>query len=92
VITALVVLAVLVEILCCLGIVVMRTPLQRLHFIGPASVVGPVLIGIAVAFAKHPYPGSGFKAAFIALVLVVFSGMLQHETARAALAREVEAR
>jgi multisubunit Na+/H+ antiporter MnhG subunit len=92
VITALVVLAVLVEILCCVGIVVMRTPLQRLHFIGPASVVGPVLLGIAVAFAKHPYPGSGFKAAFIALVLVVFSGMLQHETARAALARESEGR
>lgn len=81
-------LAVLIEVICALGIVLMKTPLQRLHFVGPATTVAPALVAIAVAMAKHPYSGSGFKAGFIALALIVFSPILSHETARAAVSRE----
>ncbi|MEA2720367.1 MAG: multicomponent Na+:H+ antiporter subunit [Candidatus Eremiobacteraeota bacterium] len=87
VIAALLGLAVLVELVCCAGILVMRTPLQRLHFIGPASMVCPVLIALAVAVSKNPLSGAGLKALFIAAVLVAFAPVASHATGRAALAR-----
>jgi multisubunit Na+/H+ antiporter MnhG subunit len=87
VIAVLLALAVLVEAICCVGILVMKTPLQRLHFIGPASMVCPVLIAIAVAVSKNPLSGAGLKAMFIAAVLVVFAPVVSHATGRAALAR-----
>jgi multisubunit Na+/H+ antiporter MnhG subunit len=80
-------LAVLVEAICCVGILVMKTPLQRLHYIGPASMVCPVLIALAIAVSKNPLSGAGLKAFFIAAVLVVFAPIVSHATGRAALAR-----
>ncbi|MDB5070820.1 MAG: hypothetical protein JWM87_1931 [Candidatus Eremiobacteraeota bacterium] len=80
-------LAVLVEVICCAGILAMKTPLQRLHYIGPASMVCPVLIALAIAVSKNPLSGAGLKAFFIAAVLVVFAPVISHATGRAALAR-----
>ena len=86
-ITVLLALAVLVEIICCAGILAMRTPLQRLHYVGPAAMVCPVLVALAVAVSKNPLSGAGLKALFIAAVLVVFAPVLSHATGRTALAR-----
>ncbi len=88
VIAALVTLAVLTAALSCLGVLVMRTPLQRLHYLGPLTMVSPVLLGVAVALARGVYAGAGWKALFIALVLAAFGPVLAHETARMAEARE----
>jgi hypothetical protein len=41
VITVLLALVVLIEVICCAGILVMKTPLQRLHYVGPAALVCP---------------------------------------------------
>lgn len=75
--------AVVVAALSCIGIHVMRTAMQRLHYIGPLTMVSPVLIGVAIAIARNSYSGAGFKALFIAAVLVVFGPVLTHQTARA---------
>ena len=80
-------LTVLVEAICCAGILVMKTPLQRLHYVGPASMVCPVLVALAVAVSKNPLSGAGLKALFIAAIVVVFAPVLSHATGRAALAR-----
>jgi multisubunit Na+/H+ antiporter MnhG subunit len=86
-IAALLALTVLVELICCAGILAMRTPLQRLHYVGPAAMVCPVLVALAVAISKNPISGAGLKALFIAFVMVVFAPVLSHATGRAALAR-----
>ena len=86
-IAALLGLTVLLEIVCCAGILVMKTPLQRLHYVGPAAMVCPVLVAIAIAVSKNPLSGAGLKALFIAAVLVAFGPALSHATGRTALAR-----
>ncbi len=80
--------AVIVELLAVAGLVTMRTTMQRLHFVAPATCVGPVLAGLAVAVGTHATPSQGAKGIVIALVLVLFSGVLSHETALAAVSRE----
>ena len=87
IITVLLALVVLVELICCAGILVMKTPLQRLHYVGPAAMVCPVLVALAVAVSKNPISGAGLKAELIALIIVVFAPALSHATGRAALAR-----
>ncbi|HEY0614868.1 MAG TPA: monovalent cation/H(+) antiporter subunit G [Candidatus Elarobacter sp.] len=86
-ITALLALAVVLELICCAGILVMRTPLQRLHYVGPATMVAPVIVAIAVAVSKNPLSGAGLKAILIAAILVAFGPALSHATGRVALAR-----
>jgi multisubunit Na+/H+ antiporter MnhG subunit len=65
----------------------MKTPLQRLHYVGPATMVCPVLVALAVAVSKNPLSGAGLKAFFIAAVVVAFGPVLSHATGRAALDR-----
>lgn len=79
---------VIVEGLAVLGLVILRTTMQRLHVVGPATVVGPVLIALATALGTHATPAQGAKGLLIALVLLTFAGVLSHETARAAAARD----
>lgn len=86
-ITVLLALAVLIELICCAGILVMKTPLQRLHYVGPAAMVCPVLVAIAIAVSKNPLSGAGLKGFFIAVVMVAFGPVLSHATADAAVSR-----
>lgn len=80
-------LAVLAEAIACAGILVMRTPLQRLHYVGVGAVVAPIFVALAVSVSQMPYSGAGLKAWFIALVVVVFGPVISHQTGRAAHAR-----
>ena len=73
--------------LSCIGILVMRNSLARLHYVGPLTMVCPVLCGVAVAIAKHPYAGAGYKALFIAAILATFGPMIAHQTGNLADAR-----
>lgn len=86
-VTVLLALAVLVEWLAVLGLVTMRTTMQRLHFVAPATGVGPVLAGVAVAVGSHATPSQGAKGILVAVVLLLFGGALAHETGLAAVAR-----
>ncbi|GAC1434315.1 MAG: hypothetical protein NVSMB65_08330 [Chloroflexota bacterium] len=75
-----------VELLCCLGLVLMRNVFDRLHYLGPATLLGPLLIALAVV-AREALSQAGIKALLIALVLAVVSPVVTHATGRAARLR-----
>lgn len=74
-------------LMSCVGVLVMRDALDRLHFTAPASTIGPVLIAAAV-LVEEPLSSAGIKAVLVALLIVVTTPVLTHATARAARIRE----
>jgi multicomponent Na+:H+ antiporter subunit G len=71
-----------VELLCCVGLVAARNVFDRLHFLGPASTVGPVLIAAAI-LVEESFTQAGVKSLVVALLLLLTSPVLSHATARA---------
>ncbi len=82
----LLVLGVGVELLCCVGVVTMRTTFARLHYVGPATVLGPVLIAGAI-LTTEALTMSGLKAMLIALTMGSVGPIVTHATGRAARLR-----
>ena len=82
VVPVLVALGVAIELACCLGVLVMDDAFDKLHFLGPAATVGPLLIAIAIV-ATESFSQSGVKALLTAALLIVASPVLTHATARA---------
>ena len=78
--------AVVAELLCCLGLVVMRDVYDRLHFALAASAVPPFLIAAAVV-VEEDWTQPGINALLIAVALFFVSPVLAHATARAARTR-----
>ena len=74
-------------LLSCVGVVVMRTPLDRLHFTAPAGTIAPVLFAVAV-LVEEPLSSAGVKAVIVAVLIVISTPSLSHATARAARIRE----
>jgi monovalent cation/proton antiporter MnhG/PhaG subunit len=84
---ALLALAVLVVLGSSVGILVMRDVYQKLHFVTPAALVAPVLVGIAILI--HSGWSSQSGQTWIALLFVVIAGpVLSHATVRAARIRQ----
>jgi multisubunit Na+/H+ antiporter MnhG subunit len=80
-------LAVLTVAASALGVMFMRTPYARLHYVTPAAVVAPALVALAVFVTEglNVYTGG----AVIALVFVVAAGpFLSHATIRAMRVRD----
>jgi multicomponent Na+:H+ antiporter subunit G len=73
-------------LMSCLGVLVMRDALDRLHFTAPASTVAPVAFAAAV-LVEEPLSSAGVKAVLAALLLIVTTPVLTHATARAARVR-----
>ena len=76
-----------IELVCCLGVLVMHGVYDRLHYTGPASF-GAVLIAAAVVIREGLLSQIGTKAVLIAAILLVVSPILVHVTGRAARLRE----
>lgn len=74
-------------LLSCLGVLVMRDALDRLHFTAPAATIAPVLVATAV-LVEEPLSSAGVKAVLVAVLIVVTTPVLSHATARAARIRE----
>lgn len=74
-------------LLSCLGVLVMRDALDRLHFTAPAATIAPVLLAVAV-LVEEPLSSAGVKAVLVALLIIVTTPVLSHATARAARIRE----
>jgi monovalent cation/proton antiporter MnhG/PhaG subunit len=74
------------ELLCCLGLVVMRNVYDRLHYAMAAATVPPFLIAAAVIL-EEDWTQPGINALLIAVALFLISPVLAHATARAARAR-----
>jgi multisubunit Na+/H+ antiporter MnhG subunit len=87
VVAGLVGVAVLIGVLSCVGVFVSRDPYDSLHFTGPASVVSPVLIAIAIVIEEGIGSQAGIKSILVALLLIVLNTVLVHATARAARIR-----
>jgi multisubunit Na+/H+ antiporter MnhG subunit len=72
-----------VQVFACLGVMLMRDALDRLHYVG-TSAVGIPLICLAVIVGEGPSV-IGLKALLTAGFLLVTGPVLAHVTARAIL-------
>jgi multicomponent Na+:H+ antiporter subunit G len=66
----------------CLGVVLMRTVYDRLHFSSP-TILGAVCIATAVVIQKS-FSLVGDKSVLVAVLLIVLSPLVTHATGRAA--------
>lgn len=73
-------------LICSLGLLLMRSPYDRLHYVGGASwAVLPISLAILV---RESWSLIGDKALLIAILLVVLSPVMGHATARAGRIRD----
>jgi multicomponent Na+:H+ antiporter subunit G len=80
-------LAVLIVVGASVGVLVMRDPYQKLHFVTPAALVAPALVALAVMVQHGVYENTG--ETFLALLFMVIAGpFLSHATIRAIRVRE----
>jgi multisubunit Na+/H+ antiporter MnhG subunit len=79
---------VVVELLCCVGLVTMRNAIDRLHYAGAATAVGPGLIAAAVCCEEGLFTTNGLNAVVVALMLALLGGALGVATGRAIRLRE----
>lgn len=78
---ALVVVGVAIQVFACLGVVLMRDALDRLHYVG-TSAAGVACVCAAVVVAEGPSL-IGLKAILTAAFMLVTGPVLGHATARA---------
>jgi multisubunit Na+/H+ antiporter MnhG subunit len=81
-------LGVAVELVCCVGLATVRQPIDRLHYAGAATVVGPALVAAAVCFEEGLFTTNGLNAVAVAVLLALLGGALGVATARAIRLRE----
>jgi multicomponent Na+:H+ antiporter subunit G len=70
-----------IQVFACVGVVLMRDALDRLHYVG-ASAVGIALVAAGVIVAEGPSL-IGLKALVTAAFLLVTGPVMAHATARA---------
>lgn len=80
-------LAVLVVLGSSVGILVMRDVYQKLHFVTPAALVAPVLVGAAVLL-RSGWSARSAQTWLALLFVIAASPVLSHATIRAARIRE----
>jgi multisubunit Na+/H+ antiporter MnhG subunit len=81
-------LGVAIELAACLGLAAMRSAIDRLHFAGAATVVGPALIAAAICVEEGLFTTNGLNAILVALMLALFGAALGTATARAIRLRD----
>jgi multisubunit Na+/H+ antiporter MnhG subunit len=80
-------LAVAIVISASVGVLVMRDPYQKLHFVTPAALIAPVLVTLAVLVRMGLTENTGETC--LALGFMVIAGpFLSHATVRAIRIRE----
>jgi monovalent cation/proton antiporter MnhG/PhaG subunit len=84
------VLVVVTEALCVLGLLASATVYDRLHYSGATTSLAPFLAFVAVLLRQpHPYTNPVWNALFTAVVLFALNNVLSHAIARVARQREV---
>jgi len=77
-----------IELVCVTGLAVMRNAIDRLHYAGAATGLGPALIAAAVCVREGLFTANGLNAAAVALMLSLLGGALSVATARAVRLRD----
>lgn len=75
-------LGVAVELACCVGLAVTKSAIDRLHYAGAATTVGPALVAAAVCVDEGVFTTSGLNSVGVALLLALLGGALGVATAR----------
>jgi multicomponent Na+:H+ antiporter subunit G len=78
---------VFVELACCVGVLVMEDAYDKLHYLGPAAIVGPLFVAAAVVM-REGLSQAGIKSLLTAFLLMLLSPVLTHATARALYIRQ----
>jgi multisubunit Na+/H+ antiporter MnhG subunit len=76
-----------VQLLSCLGLLLARSTLDRLHLVAPAAVAGGPLVCGAV-LVNESFSQGGIHAILVAAILVGVGPVTAHVTARATRLRE----
>lgn len=84
---ALVWLAVVTSLVCCLGIVLMKDLFERLHYMATVSTVATVAL-LAAVVIEQGWGQAAIKMSLIVIVLFLMNAVLTHATARAARVRD----
>ena len=79
---ALLTFGVAVELACCVGVLVMEDALDKLHYIGPAAIFGPLAIAFAIVI-REALSQAGIKSLLTAGLLVIVNPVLTHAIGRA---------
>jgi multisubunit Na+/H+ antiporter MnhG subunit len=80
-------LAVLVVLASAAGLLVMRDVYQKLHFVTPAALVAPLLVGVAVLI-ESGYSVNSSLTWLAVLFMLISAPYLSHATIRAARIRD----
>ena len=72
---------------CCVGVLVMEDAYGKLHYLGPAAIVAPLVIASAVV-VRESFSQAGIKSLLTAGLLIIASPVLSHATARALYIRQ----
>ena len=84
----LVALGVAIELASCVGLLAMRTAIDRIHYAGAGTVAGPALIAAAVCVEEGLFTTNGLNAVLVAFLLAILGAALATATARAIRLRE----
>jgi multisubunit Na+/H+ antiporter MnhG subunit len=87
-VNVLVALGVAIELVSCVGLLAMRNAMDRIHYAGAGTVVGPALMAAAVCVEEGLLTTNGLNAVAVALLLAILGAALATATARAIRLRE----
>ena len=86
VVAGLLAVAVLAELASALGVLLMSNALDRLHFVGLGSIVGPSAIALAV-WVRHGIDPSSVKITLIVAIVALTGPVATQVTARSTVRR-----
>jgi multisubunit Na+/H+ antiporter MnhG subunit len=81
--------SVLIVVVSILGMLRMRDPYQRMHYISPPASLSPALLTVAI-FLQDGLKPESFKVLFTTLVLIAMNTLVTHAAARAFRIEEVK--
>jgi monovalent cation/proton antiporter MnhG/PhaG subunit len=83
-------LAVVSELICVLGVFASASIYDRLHYAGATTSLAPFFVLAAVAIRQpHPYTAPVWNALFVAVALFALNNVLSQAIARVAKQREL---
>ncbi len=80
-------LGVVLVVFCSLGVLVMKDPFQRIHYIAPAASISALCVAAAILLAEG-FNQAGIKAVLVVVLLFIMNAVLSHATARAIRIRQ----